>query len=47
MLSIKNVSKTYSNNKKAVDNLTLEIKKGEIIGFIFVIIHLNTFLHIL
>lgn len=34
MLSIKNVSKTYSNNKKAVDNLTLEIKKGEIIGFI-------------
>jgi ABC-2 type transport system ATP-binding protein len=35
MLKIKNFSKTYGNsNKKAVDNLNLEIKKGEIFGFI-------------
>lgn len=35
MLRIVNFSKTYGNNKKkAVDNLNLEIKKGEIFGFI-------------
>ncbi|WP_297633177.1 ABC transporter ATP-binding protein [uncultured Clostridium sp.] len=34
MLSIKNFSKTYKGNKKAVDNLSLEIKKGDIFGFI-------------
>ncbi len=34
MLVVKNVSKVYANNKKAVDNLDLEIQKGEIIGFI-------------
>lgn len=34
MLAVKNVSKIYDNNKKAVDNLSIEIKKGEIIGFI-------------
>ncbi|MPW25460.1 ATP-binding cassette domain-containing protein [Alkalibaculum sp. M08DMB] len=34
MLILKNVSKIYGNNKKAVDQLTLQIEKGEIIGFI-------------
>ncbi|MBM7542243.1 ABC transporter ATP-binding protein [Amphibacillus cookii] len=34
MLTLKNASKTYGNNKKAVDQLNLEIEKGEIIGFI-------------
>lgn len=34
MLVLKNVSKTYDKKKKAVDNISLEIKKGEIIGFI-------------
>ncbi|MDD2202913.1 MAG: ABC transporter ATP-binding protein [Bacilli bacterium] len=35
MLKIINFSKSYGNNgKKAVDNLNLEIKKGEIFGFI-------------
>ena len=35
MLKIINFSKTYGNSKKkAVDNLNLEIKKGEIFGFI-------------
>jgi ABC-2 type transport system ATP-binding protein len=35
MLKIKNFSKTYSNSKKkAVDNLNLVVKKGEIFGFI-------------
>ncbi|HHT38223.1 MAG TPA: ABC transporter ATP-binding protein [Mollicutes bacterium] len=35
MLKIINFSKTYGNNKKkAVDNLNLEIKKGDIFGFI-------------
>jgi ABC-2 type transport system ATP-binding protein len=35
MLKIKNFSKTYGNNKKkAVDGLSLEVKKGEIFGFI-------------
>ena len=35
MLKIVNFSKTYGNSsKKAVDNLNLEIKEGEIFGFI-------------
>jgi ABC-2 type transport system ATP-binding protein len=35
MLKIVNFSKTYGNNKKkAVDNLNLEVKPGEIFGFI-------------
>ncbi len=35
MLKINNLSKVYGNNKKkAVDNLSLELKPGEIYGFI-------------
>lgn len=35
MLKIKNLSKTYGNNQiKAVDNLTITVKTGEIYGFI-------------
>ncbi|MDD4624631.1 MAG: ABC transporter ATP-binding protein [Bacilli bacterium] len=35
MLKINNLSKIYgNNNKKAVDNLSLEVKSGEIYGFI-------------
>jgi len=34
MLKITNLSKTYDNSKKAVDNVTLEIPKGEIFAFI-------------
>ncbi len=34
MLTISNLSKTYKGGKKAVDNLTLEIQKGDIYGFI-------------
>lgn len=34
MLKIRNVSKSYVTNKKAVDNLSLEINPGEIFGFI-------------
>jgi len=35
MLSIQNVSKTYSKgNVKAVDNISLSVKKGEIFGFL-------------
>lgn len=33
MLSIKNLSKSYGN-KKAVDNVSIEVKAGEIFGFI-------------
>ena len=33
MLKIENLTKTYGN-KKAVDNLSLHIEKGEIYGFI-------------
>lgn len=33
MLSIKNLSKSYGN-KKAVDNVSMEVKAGEIFGFI-------------
>lgn len=34
MIEIKNVSKTYNNNIKAIDNLNLIINDGEIVGFI-------------
>ena len=34
MLKIKRLTKIYQKNKKAVDNITLEIKDGEIFGFI-------------
>lgn len=34
MLSIKNFSKTYDGNKMAVDNLTLNVEKGQIVAFI-------------
>lgn len=34
MLSVKNVSKSYKNSKKAIDNISIEINKGEIFGFI-------------
>jgi len=34
MLTIKNFSKTYKGNKKAVSNLNLEIAPGDIYGFI-------------
>ncbi|MBP1756351.1 MAG: transporter related, partial [Firmicutes bacterium] len=34
MLSIKNFSKSYKNDKKAVENLNLEVMKGDIFGFI-------------
>lgn len=34
MIEIKNVSKTYNDNIKAIDNLNLEINDGEIVGFI-------------
>lgn len=34
MLKIKNFSKTYKEGKKAVDNLSLSIDKGDIYGFI-------------
>lgn len=34
MLKIKNLSKTYENGKKAVNRVNIEIKPGEIFGFI-------------
>ncbi|MBC5996890.1 ABC transporter ATP-binding protein [Romboutsia ilealis] len=34
MLSIKNLSKSYKNNGKAIDNISFEIKEGDIFGFI-------------
>lgn len=34
MIRIKNVTKIYSNNVKAVDNLNLTVNDGEIVGFI-------------
>lgn len=34
MLSIKNFSKSYKSDKKAVDHLSLEVKEGDIFGFI-------------
>lgn len=34
MLEIKNLTKTYAGGKKAVDNLSLTVRSGEIYGFI-------------
>lgn len=34
MLKINNFSKVYKGNKRAVDNISLEVKEGEIFGFI-------------
>ena len=34
MINIKNVSKSYKQGKKVIDNINLEIKDGEIFGFI-------------
>ena len=34
MIKISNLSKTYNNSIKAIDNLSLIIKSGEIVGFI-------------
>ena len=34
MIEIKNVSKTYNKNIKAIQNLSLKISPGEIVGFI-------------
>lgn len=34
MLTIKNYTKTYNNGKKAVDNLSLEVKPGDLFAFI-------------
>ncbi len=34
MLNIKNFSKNYSSKNKAVDNISLEVKKGDLFGFI-------------
>lgn len=34
MLEIKNFSKSYKGNKKAVDNISLKVKPGELYGFI-------------
>lgn len=34
MIELKNVSKVYDGNKKAVTNLNMEINKGEIFGFL-------------
>lgn len=34
MLQLKNVSKSYDGKKKAVDNVTFDVKQGEIFGFI-------------
>ena len=34
ILEIKNFSKTYKGNKKAVDNLSITVEAGDIYGFI-------------
>ena len=34
MIEIKNVSKTYNNDKKALNNISFKVKEGEIFGFI-------------
>ena len=34
MIRIKNVTKIYNNNVKAIDNLNLTVNDGEIVGFI-------------
>ena len=34
MIKIENVSKSYVKGKKSIDDLNLEIKNGEIFGFL-------------
>ena len=34
MIEIKNVTKSYNGKTKAVDDITLQIKNGEIFGFL-------------
>ncbi|MEG1255756.1 ABC transporter ATP-binding protein [Clostridium sp.] len=34
MLTVKNLSKSYSKGKKVVDNVSIDVKPGEIFGFI-------------
>lgn len=34
MIEIKNVSKSYIKGKKVIDNISLEVKNGEILGFL-------------
>ncbi len=34
MIKIENLSKTYKNGKKALDNLSLEVNNGDVYGFI-------------
>ena len=34
MIEIKNVSKTYNNTKLAIDNVSFDVKDGEIFAFI-------------
>ncbi len=34
MLQIKNFGKTYSNGKRAVDNISITVEKGDLFGFI-------------
>ena len=34
MIKIKNLTKTFNNNVKAVDSLNLTVNDGEIVGFI-------------
>lgn len=34
MIEVKNFSKTYSNGKKAVDNVSFDVRDGEIFGFL-------------
>ena len=34
MIEIKNVSKTYNNDKKALNNISFKVNEGEIFGFI-------------
>ena len=34
MIEIKNISKEYKKNKKVINDINLEIKDGEIFGFL-------------
>ena len=34
MLKVKNLSKSYKGNNKAIENISFEINKGDIFGFI-------------
>ena len=33
-IEVKNLSKTFNGNLKAVDNISFEVKQGEILGFL-------------